>query len=262
MSHSLAIIGAGNMGASLCRGLMKDMLDLSLSIADRDAEALKEFSGVQTSTNAQDIIASAECVLIAVKPQSFAELCDQLGSSLSDTLIISIMAGKTLKVLEEKTGSSRIVRAMPNLGVKVGRSVTAWIPSSAVGEDDCNLVGRMFDAVGKGIRLQDEQAIERFTALVGCGPAYFFHLCSLLEKRARAMGFSEEDARCMAEETFVASAHLLDGSELSGQQWSGAVASKGGVTQEALNHLENNGLEDLLAGALDAAIERSKQLSD
>ena len=258
---NLAIIGAGNMGAAFCRGLTEALPNISVSITDHNAEKLKPFSDISTSTNPQEILGNADCVLLAVKPQSFDTLCEDLGDLLKDRLIISIMAGKTLETLREKTGSSRIVRSMPNLGAQVRQGITAWITSSAVTGAEEKSVRQMFQAVGTEIRMNDEAAIDSFTAIAGCGPAYFFRLCSVLAQEAEHLGFSKEDARRMAEQTFLGSAELLKQGAQTSEEWVKAVSSKGGLTEAALKHLAQSDIDAVMREAIGKSLERSKELS-
>lgn len=253
---TLTIIGAGNMGSALARGLQSS--GMQIAIADKHEEHLKPFANLRTSTRASEIIADAGCVLIAVKPQSFHQLCEELSNSLKDTLVISIMTGKTLKTLSEKTRSTRVVRAMPNLGVGVKRGMTAWIASPETSTNDLETVRKIFQSVGKEIQVSDEKLLDSFTAIAGCGPAYFFRLCDALRERAEVWGFSPDDARVMVEETFLASAKLLETGEKRADEWADAVASKGGATEAALKHLNDSGV---LPEAFERARKRAGELN-
>lgn len=249
------------MGAALCRGLIESFPKLSVSITDRHEDKLKEFSAIRTSTDLRAIVQDAEQVLIAVKPQSFDELCGELHDLLSEKLIISIMAGKTLKTLTEKTGSYRVVRSMPNLGAQVKRGLTAWIASSDVSSSEEENVRKIFQAVGREIQMKDEDDIERFSVIVGCGPAYFFRLCSVLAREAEQLGFSHEESMRMAVETFIGSAKLLELGTKTPDEWVKAVASKGGVTEAALRHLAESDTDAVMKQAIEKSLQRSRELN-
>lgn len=261
MGKTLAIIGAGNMGAALCSGLLESSSGLAVRLTDRHAEKLKTFSGIETSTDPKKIVSGADYVLLAVKPQSFDELCKDLDGLLRDKLVISIMAGKSLTTLAEKTGSERIVRSMPNLGAQVRKGITAWITSPAVTPDEEEDVASIFRAVGNEIRLYDDEGIDHFSVIAGCGPAYFFRLCGVLTKEAELLGFSKEEARRMAEETCIGSAELLRKGVKSPEEWVRAVASKGGVTEAALNHLAGSDSDAVMHEAIQKSLERSRELN-
>ena len=259
MSERLAIIGAGAMGAALCRGL-RDTVDIVA--CDRHAEKLAALDGVATCTDPKEAIAKADAVLFAVKPQAFDACLADAGPLPPDTLILSIMAGIPLAALVEKTGCSAVVRAMPNLGVAVGNGSTAWIATDAVSDEQIHFVRNLFSRVGTGIALSSEAEMDAFTAIAGCGPAYFFLLADLLARHAHAMGFATQDADAMARGLLIASGKLLESKDDTPADWKRAVASKGGVTERALHVLEDGRLDALLQEALEAARARSAEMHD
>lgn len=261
MKKTLAILGVGKMGSALCHGLRASLPDLTLVLADRHAENLKKFQGLKASIYPEDILHEADAVLIAVKPQSFDALTLELGDALRDKLVISILAGKTLKTLQEKTGSKRVVRSMPNLGVQVGRGMSAWIPTNAVTQAEEDFVRSLFLSVGKEMKVKNEVFIDSFTVIAGSGPAYFFQLCETLRCEAERLGFSTDTSRLMAEETFMGSAKLLQSGEKKSDEWVKEVASKGGVTEAALASLKENGFDGMYSKAIEKALKRSTELN-
>lgn len=259
MISSFAIIGAGNMGGAFAQGIDTHCLDVDVSLADRNQEKLDQFEGLSTCTDPNVIIANADAVMIAVKPQGFDDLCSQIGS-LEGKLVISIMAGYSIDAIKQATGSDRVIRTMPNLGVQTGNGVTAWVASTECAEEDRSFIDDILSATGSAIPLSSEDQIDDFTVIAGCGPAYFFHLCDLLQKEAVERGFSPEDAAIMAGQTMISSAELLKDGSKNAADWVDAVASKGGVTEAALQKMAEDGLGDLLNNALDAGMERSREL--
>lgn len=260
MKKTLLIIGAGKMGAALAHGLHASK-NFTLLIADKHEENLKKFTGIQISTNPLELTGKADAVLIAVKPQSFDTLMEELGSALQAKLVISIMAGKTLSTLQEKTNSGKIVRSMPNIGAAVGQSMTAWIASRDIDSEEKKFVRSVFQSIGKEILAPSEEHIDRFSVICGCGPAYFFRLCELMQRKSERLGFSTEESRMMVEETFIASAKLLEQGERTTDEWVKAVASKGGMTEAALRSLDKDQCEEIFSRALDKALNRSKELN-
>ncbi len=249
------------MGTALCKGLLESLPELSVAITDRHAERLKQFSAIRTSTDPKEIVENADHVLIAVKPQSFDAICEELHDLLRGKLVISIMAGKTLKTLSEKTGSRRVVRTMPNLGAQVKKGMTAWIASSDVTASEKESVRMIFQAVGREIQMKDESDIERFSVIVGCGPAYFFRLCSVLAQEAQELGFSFAESKRMAEETLIASGRLLELGSKTSDEWVQAVASKGGVTEAALQYLAESDTDVVMKQAIQKSLLRSRELN-
>ncbi|MBI3618616.1 pyrroline-5-carboxylate reductase [Candidatus Peregrinibacteria bacterium] len=261
MREHIAIIGAGNMGSALFQGLLKHFPEDSLSITDRHPEKLSALRTKRVSTDPKKILANASVAILAVKPQSFGELCADVKPLFAGKLIVSIMAGITIEKLERMTGAKRIVRAMPNLGVQVQRSVTEWFASLAVTKKDRVLVKNIFDAVGASFEVQEEEWMDDIGAVSGCGPAYFFFLCELLQQKAESVGFDPASAQAIAVETFAGSAELLARGSKTPAEWRAAVTSKGGVTEAALTHLREQGFDRIFLDALDRAAKRSRELS-
>ncbi len=201
---------------------------------------------------------AGEVVIFCVKPQDFAACVEGLGEDLNERLVISIMAGVSLKTLIEKTGAAQVVRSMPNLPVQVAKGFTAWVCTSAVLEKE--FVKSIFAAFGEEMELREEVQLDAVTALSGSGPGYFFYFCEVLEAKAREWGFGEEEARKIVRATFAGSAELLESGEKSAAEWKLAVKSKGGTTEAALNVLEGGGFDALVKDALEAAKKRSQEL--
>lgn len=254
----IAIIGMGNMGQAFASGLLKSFDAQSIVACDKHPEKLKNFTGT-TTDSAERATEGASAVLLSVKPQSAAELLKEL--NLKDKLVISIMAGITLESLEKMTGSTKIVRAMPNLPASLGEGMTGWIATNDVTKSERELAEKMFSSVGKHIELKDESLLNVVTAVSGSGPAYVFLLCELLEKGAREMGLNETEARLLAQQTIIGSAELLSLKTRSAGEWRAAVTSKGGTTAAAIASLSNDNLEQIFLNALKAAQKRASELN-
>lgn len=256
-----AIIGAGNMGSAFYKGLSSQGKADRIWLCDQHIDKLEIAPAdrrIDHPANAGNV---AECILLAVKPQSFAALMTAIGKAWSDKLVISIMAGITMKTIADATGASAIVRAMPNLGARVRRSITGWFPSPAATSVQMKHAEELFSAIGMTVRLKEEPQIDGFTAVAGSGPAYVFLLAELLENAARDLGIDGETSAQVARELLGAGSLLLDEKERSATQWREAVTSKGGTTEAALRVLRERGLPEIFRDAIAAAAERSRSLS-
>jgi len=262
MNYRIGIIGAGNMGGTFYRRLSKHFPKEALFICDRDEQKFIDLEAVNFTTEPKELVNDTGVIILAVKPQTFDDLMGQLGDALKEKLVISIMAGVTLEKLKEKTGSGRLVRSMPNLPAQAGQSVTVWMATEEVTVDEKERVSQIFSAIGTAFEVGDELKIDKATTISGCGPAYFFYLTELLSKKAEALGFSEEEARKMAENTFVGSAALLSQGDKSAREWKEAVTSKGGATEAALTHLKGSDFERIFSDAIEAAHKRCAELNN
>jgi len=236
----------GNMGSAIHKRLEK-LSEFELSGCDKGCDINEEVKD-------QDIL------IIAVKPQSAGELFQSIITNLSDKLIISIMAGVSVEKIVKLSGSKKIVRSMPNLGVQVGKGVVGWIATEEVGDKEKELVQKIFSSMGMEVELKDENKIDEITALSGSGPAYFFYLVELLAQKAIRFGFDKDIAEKIAVATLAGSADLLVGGEKSAKEWREAVTSKGGTTEAVLNYLKDNKFGEIFSSAIDEAKKRSEEL--
>lgn len=238
------------------------MGNMGSAIADRLAQS-GQFSVVpcDIDDDANVCAQEADIVLLAVKPQSFNELALSITEDLSEKLVISIMAGVTIKTMSEKLSAQKIIRSMPNLGAIVGASMTGWFASGACEDADKQTSATLFEAIGKQVETKSEEDLDNIVAISGSGPAYFFYLAELLQQQAEALGFSAEDAKNLAEQTFIGAAKALEAGDRTVAEWTEAVASKGGTTEAALSSLKNAEFDRIFKEAIEAAKRRSEELS-
>lgn len=261
METIIGIIGAGNMGAAFFNGLLKKYHHGQVHICDRNADKLKETITSNCCTDVNEMLDKVNTLIIAVKPQSFNELMDSLKKPIDDKLIISIMAGVGLENLIAKTGSKRVVRAMPNLPVKTGKGLTGWIKSQDIGNEDSIKVREILNTVGSELEVQEESKLDEITALSGSGPAYFYYLTELIYDKAREFGFDHDEARKISEQTFTGAASVFNTETHPAKEFKEAVTSKGGTTEAALSYLQQNDFDKIFKDALEAAKNRSKELN-
>ncbi len=237
----IAIIGAGKMGGAMYEAL-KNKFEVRL--CKREA-----------------LIISADIIIFAVKPQDFERASKDLRGAVENpaaTTIISIMAGVTLARIQEKTGSQKIVRAMPNLPLQVGAGLTAWLATGQV--TDKRTIKEILSCFGEEIEVESEEKLSAITALSGSGPAYFFHLTSLLQEKAKEFGFTEQVAQKIAKQTFIGSSKLFASQNFSASELEKAVTSKGGTTAAAFDYLSKNRFDEIFKSAVEAAEKRCHEL--
>lgn len=264
---NIAIIGAGNMGSAFYQGLIKKISPQEIFVCDHDLQKLKKIaahvrqkiSANNFSTDINKILAQADIIILAVKPQSFDEFCASVTISLQQKLIISIMAGISIATLRRKTGASKIVRSMPNLAAQVGASMTGWVAKNLTAVDR-KFVTKIFDAIGISLELRNEKQINAVTALSGSGPAYFFYLCEIMASQARAFGFSQKQAEIIARQTLIGAAEVIRHNPLSAAELRKAVTSKGGTTEAAFHSFVTKKFDQIVKSAIVAAYFRAENL--
>lgn len=207
-------------------------------------------------------MSKAEVVLLATKPQIFGELGPQIADYIAaDCLIISIMAGITLRSLENLFPGRPIIRAMPNTPAAIGAGITAFTGNEAVTNDHRKAATKLLSAGGKVHEVDSENLIDVVTAVSGSGPAYIFHMVEALEAAAIAIGLPEDMAPDFARQTIIGAGELLKKDTSSAAALRQAVTSPGGTTQAALDVLMGaDGLPPLMRETVSAALKRAKEL--
>jgi pyrroline-5-carboxylate reductase len=262
----LVLIGAGKMGGALLDGWLNFGFDPSriMVIEPQPPPAMSALGarGLHLNPNAAQL-AGAAAVVIAVKPQAAAEALAAAAPSIAaSTVVVSIMAGRTL--LSLANGLPRgcpLVRAMPNLPAAIGRGITVAVARGANPQQH-KLAGDLLSATGTVEWIEDESLMDAVTAVSGSGPAYVFLLAEALALAGIEAGLPPELAEKLARETISGSGELLRQTNVDAALLRENVTSPGGTTAAALAILMGqNGLVSLMTRAVAAATDRSRQLA-
>ena len=264
----IAILGGGNMGASLLGGLIANHYPReNLWITDTDEEKLRNFHNqlqVQTTTDNQKAVQHADVIILAVKPNIFSELLANLSSTIQKKkpLIISIAAGVRVDTIQQGLGGElAIVRTMPNTPALIGCGATALFANEFVTEDQRDIAESILRAVGLTVWIKEEKQMDVVTALSGSGPAYFFLMIEALADAAEELGLSPEMAKLLTLQTAYGSSRMALESNHSAVELRKKVTSPGGTTEAAVQVLEESLLRDILKRTLLAAVKRSEELA-
>ena len=256
----IAVVGAGRMGGALVRGwLAAGTPAADIAIVDphpgEEARAAIE-AGAREGA---DALGGADTVLMSVKPQIFAEVADDVERRIGEnTLLVSIMAGTSLATLQAAFPGRPIVRAMPNTPASIGQGTTGLFVPDGVSRADGERAERLLAVSGPVVRVDDEDGIDRITAVSGSGPAYLFHLVEALSEAAQGLGFEAPTALALARQTVVGAARLLE-AEGDPTALRKAVTSPNGTTQAALDVLMQD-MPDLMERTVAAAYARAVEL--
>lgn len=253
----ILLIGSGKMGAALYEGWLKS------GIAKKDIVIVDPVSELATYKNISELPAdySPQYVIIAVKPQSFEEIAQQL-TAYSNACFVSIMAGKTIANISEFLKNSLVIRTMPNLPATIGRGVIAAVPNRQLSTEEKNSLFDLLEPCGKLVWLKKESELDVVTALSGSGPAYIFLFADSMIEAGIKLGLDMDVASKLVFETIKGSVELAENSSHSLQKLKTNVTSKGGTTEAALKVLERSDiLKNLVENAVKEAHSRSKELS-
>jgi pyrroline-5-carboxylate reductase len=262
----LAILGAGNMGEALVKGLLharvvtRDQIVVTDPRLDRLEFFRKEYEVTAITANAQ-AVQNADIVVLAVKPQILDRVAQEIRGPLTpQALVISIAAGVPIAAiaLHLKPGT-HIVRVMPNICVVVGAGATGIAQGPDATEADVEKVRAIFEAVGSVAQVE-ETLLDAVTALSGSGPAYVMLIIEALSDAGVRVGLPRYQAQALAAQTVLGSAKLLIETGAHPGVLKDQVTSPGGTAIAGLHTLEEGGLRTTLINAVVAATARSQEL--
>jgi pyrroline-5-carboxylate reductase len=267
-NRKIGMLGTGNMASALVRGLLssKTLSPDQIRGSDVRAEHLAELEqkyGIKTTTNNSELLAWANVVVLAVKPQVIDRVLDQVaGDFNSDTLVISVAAGVPIRSIEARLpAGARVLRAMPNTAAIALAGATGVAPGSRATPEDIKFTKALFDAVGRTVVL-DESLIDAVTGLSGSGPAYIMLIIEALADGGVKVGLHRETALLLAAQTVYGSAKLLLETGEHPGRLKDMVTSPGGTAIAGLHTLESGGLRRTLIDAVEVATKRAVELGE
>jgi pyrroline-5-carboxylate reductase len=262
----LVLLGAGKMGQAMLDGWLTRGLNPRkvIVLEPQPHKSTKALTRRGLKLNPKGKVTAATAVVIAVKPQAAPDALPPIAAHIGKhTLVVSIMAGRTIAFLEAALSGGAIVRAMPNTPAAIGRGITTAVANARVSARQRKLASDLLAAIGAVEWVTDEALMDAVTAVSGSGPAYVFLLAEAMARAGVAAGLPADLAARLARETVTGSGELLHRSELDAATLRQNVTSPGGTTAAALEVLMGpGGFDELLTKAIAAATKRSRQLAD
>lgn len=268
----IAILGAGSMGGAILQGLVRSGLaSAGVTVTNRSAAKASDLTGLEGVTSIAleenaagntDAVAAADIVLIGVKPAMVPDLLREIAPTLRPgTIVVSLAAGVTIATFEGILGAGiPVLRSMPNTPAVVGKAVTGLAAGTEAGRDDVAVARRLFETCGVVVEVPESQ-IDALSTISGSGPAYFYLVVEEFTKAAIDKGFTENEARLLAEQTFIGAAALLDASGVEPAELRRRVTSPKGTTERAIAVLQAARLDVVFESATDAALARAAELA-
>ncbi len=262
----IGFIGSGNMAAAIIKGVIQAGVILPENVVSSDIledrrRLLSDSHGIATTPDNIDLTSRSDIVVLAVKPQSVGPVLKEIAAAVDKSkLIVSIAAGVTLEDIESRLSTgSRAVRVMPNTPALIGEGVTAISPGSNATKKDLNVAGKIFDAVGQTVMVE-EKHMDAATGLSGSGPAYVFLMIDALIDGGVKVGLDRDTARTMAVQTVFGSAKMLLETGEHPAILKDRVTSPGGTTITGLHVMEAGNIRGVIIDAVEAATNRSREL--
>jgi len=267
MANKTALIGVGNMGSALVRGLIRSgkakAQDIIAFDIDREKTIqLKTDLDIAVAKSVEETLSrDTETVILAVKPQIIAAVLDRISPRVrGKPLVVSIAAGiSTEFILSHLHSNARVIRAMPNAAALVGRSITALCKAGAADDTDLQRALELFTALGHAV-IVEEKMINVVTALSASGLGYLFAIMEALTDGGVRMGLDRATARELTTRTFAGAAAMAEQENAPFSELKDRITSPGGTTIAGLQVLERAGLRGILMDVVEAATRRGEEL--
>jgi pyrroline-5-carboxylate reductase len=266
--HKIAFIGPGVMAEAMIAGLLREKLALPENLlaagprAER-GEQLRARYHILPFTDNAEAARQADVVVLSVKPQRLDKVLEGLkGAVKPEALVLSIVAGAPIKKIKKAVDNANVVRAMPNTPAQIGEGITVWTTSNGVSEEQKQLACTILTALGQEVFVEEEDYLDKATALSGTGPAYVYLFMEAMVDAGVHMGFPRRIAEQLVVETVRGSVDYFTNREdpVHLARLRNQVTSPGGTSAEALYYLEKAGFRTALSRAIWAAYERSVSL--
>jgi pyrroline-5-carboxylate reductase len=263
----IAILGAGKIGEALLAGLLSTGWRTSeeIVVTGRREERMAELGeryGVTATLSNSEAVARAAVVVIAVKPQDFDVLLGEVAPLISaEQTVLSVAAAIPTAMIEQRLADGvPVVRAMPNTPATVHEGVAGVCAGSHADDEHVALAEEVLAHVGRVVRVP-ERYMDAVTAVSGSGPAYFALLAEAMIEAGILLGLSRETTTTLVVQTMFGTAKLLRDENIHPVELREAVTSPGGTTIVAIRELEQAGVRAAFLNAIQAAMDRSRELA-
>jgi pyrroline-5-carboxylate reductase len=268
MDRKLAVLGAGKAGEALIAGVLSSgwrRADELVATArhQEHLDGLAERYGIETTLSNAEAVRGAALVVVAVKPQDIEGLLAEIaGAVTSDQTVLSIAAAIPTSLIERHLSDRvPVVRAMPNTPMTVHEGMAGIAAGTYAEEEHVVQAEEVLGSIGRSVRV-DEGYMDAITAVSGSGPAYFALLAESMIEAGILLGLSRQIATDLVVQTMLGTAKLLRDEKMHPVELREMVTSPGGTTIAAIRELEQAGVRAAFLNAIQAAMQRSKELAE
>jgi pyrroline-5-carboxylate reductase len=264
---NMTFVGGGNMASALIGGLLRrDYTVSQIRVVEISADSrarIKHEFDIDAVADLAVGVTDCDVVILAVKPQQLADLTRKLAPLLKNQLIISIAASiRATDISRWLSGYQYVIRAMPNTPALVQAGVTGLYALPAVNVQEKESAENILATVGTVLWVEQEEMLHTVTAISGSGPAYVFYFIEAMQQAGMELGLTADQTRQLSLQTFLGAVKLAEQSSEEVETLRLRVTSKAGITEQAIRHMEENGIKCRIIDAIHAASERSRELSD
>ena len=275
MTNKIAFIGIGNMSDAIINGITSRQNDPicydQLVLCNRTLSKIQRYEelGAYITNSVTDAVCMAKYVFLAVKPQNFPEILNEISliDDITSKIFITIAAGIKIDTISSAIGSDNIIRALPNTPITVGMGVSAICRSTSVSDKDFDYISNMFISSGKVLKITEDE-MNRIICVTSSSPAYVFKLIDAMLNGASIQGLTEDNGGNISQKdmidaicnTIIGSCELMKASCCSPQELISKVASKGGTTEQALLELDRYDFSNGIISAMQKCTLRADEL--
>lgn len=268
MNKKIAVIGAGNMGSAMIRGLVKTnfLPAKNITAADRTTgtlQVLRDELSIEATNNNGEAVKDADVIILAVKPYLIGCIIEEIRPNLKhDTIVTSIATGFSLTDAADALGEDiKFARAMPNTAVQVGLGMTGIVPNENLTAEDQKYLLALFQAFGYA-EIVSESQLDAVTGVSGSSPTLVFMMIESMADAAVSQGLTRDQSLNFAAQAVKGAAEMVLQTGKHPGELKDAVCTPGGTSIEEVRVAEKLNLRGTVAEAIIAGIKKSAQLRE
>ncbi|MCV7225265.1 pyrroline-5-carboxylate reductase [Mycolicibacterium komossense] len=259
----LVVVGCGHMGLAIVKGLRASAPNRDVVVIDTNSDRIHDIAsseGLQVWDTME--LTHGDFVVLAIPPQVFpAFAVTHRHQFTAETAVLSVMAGLSTSAISAALGSRQVVRSIPNTPSAVFQGMSVYFAGPDVADETLAEAEILLQAIGKALRVDDEELVNDATALCGGGPAFVSYIVDAFCNFAASCGFSEADSKEMTVQVFGGTASLIAGSSKTPMQLCEEVMTPNGTTERGIAAFDAFNLKTSVVAALAASAERSRELA-
>lgn len=259
----IAIIGTGNLGLSIAKGLIFSNAFTSLFLTKRNTEDIQEYGNsplISVSSDNIEAVRNSDILIFAVQPTQFEHILEEIKSELIEKhVVISTITGFDISRIEAIIGERYIIRSMPNTAIAVGKSMTC-LCSNEKGKKMLPIAEAIFNRLGSSLAIP-ENKMQAATVICASGIAFWMRLIRATMQSAVQLGFDAKEAQELSMQTCLGAASLLIASGKHPEEEIDKVTTPMGCTIEGLNEMEHNGLSSSLIKGMQASFRKINNIT-